>query len=221
MCGCICAGGAAVSRRRQRTRSSRTARPCRWRRRARRGHPSSRRKTAWTSQRVSMLMPSRCSLYSSCGVACLMVHAPTIFRLMLIHASHLREQRLTASAPAIKVTNSAFGSSAGGSDSGAAPSTAGSEEGQQAVLALLHALGRGYLHLSWFRCEEAIAAFEQLPKQHRDTGESRPDMAGVLHWGVIQRPCRVDGQETVTVAAGKRPGEVRAWRCVALCVRPS
>ena len=40
------------------------------------------------------------------------------------------------------------------------------------MLALLHALGWGYLHLSWFRCEEAIAALEQLPANHRDTGDT-------------------------------------------------
>jgi len=83
------------------------------------------------------------------------------------------------------LSDSAVGMCPGGSDSGAAPSAAGSEQGQQAVLALLHALGRGYLHLSWFRCEEAIAAFEQLPKQHRDTGALTLDMAGVPHLRVI------------------------------------
>jgi anaphase-promoting complex subunit 3 len=37
------------------------------------------------------------------------------------------------------------------------------------VLGLLHTMGNGYRHLCQFRCEQAIATFNQLPRQHYST----------------------------------------------------
>ena len=53
------------------------------------------------------------------------------------------------------------------------PAGAPSAEGAAAVLQLLRALGYPFLQLCAFRCEQAIAAFSQLPPSQLETG-ARP-----------------------------------------------